>query len=77
MFEDEFKQIFRTETLIKKCYWIEPAWKSIISNKMFCVLYDLFKIRIYTSCFLRKPITENYEPKSQYLVERVPMLKYL
>lgn len=63
MFEDEFGKYLEPNK--EECYWIEPAWKSIISNKMFCkFLYDLFpKSEYVLPCSYGKPITENYVKK--------------
>jgi len=48
-----------------KCWWIEPAWKMLLSNKMIlCILYELFPNSPYIlPCSASKPLTGEYVRK--------------
>lgn len=52
----------------EQCWWIEPAWKMILSNKMIlCVLHELFPRSPYIlPCKTTKPLTGNYVQKPIY-----------
>ncbi len=51
-----------------KCWWIEPAWKMLLSNKMIlCVLHELFPHSPYIlPCKTTRPITGDYVKKPIY-----------
>lgn len=48
-----------------QCWWIEPAWKAILSNKMIlCVLHELFPNSPYIlPCTTSRPFSGNYVEK--------------
>lgn len=48
-----------------KCWWIEPAWKMLLSNKMIlCILHELFPNSPYIlPCTTSKPLTGEYVRK--------------
>lgn len=52
----------------EQCWWIEPAWKMILSNKMIlCVLHELFPRSPYIlPCKTTKPLTGDYVQKPIY-----------
>lgn len=51
-----------------KCWWIEPAWKMILSNKMIlCVLHELFPRSPYIlPCKTTIPLSGDYVQKPIY-----------
>lgn len=66
LFNEEFGEalVFTKD----RCYWIEPAYKAILSNKMLLkYLYKLFPNSKYIlPCEYGKPITNNYVRKPVY-----------
>ncbi len=63
MFYEEFGELLIATK--DECFWIEPAYKSILSNKMLLkYLYQLFPNSPYIlPCEFGKPITKNYVKK--------------
>ncbi len=63
MFGEEFGEALITTK--EECYWIEPAYKAILSNKMLLkYLYQLFPHSPYVlPCEFGKPITKSYVKK--------------
>jgi len=61
---------FGTEliTTREQCWWIEPAWKMLLSNKMIlCVLHELFPRSPYIlPCKTSQPISGDYVQKPIY-----------
>jgi glutathionylspermidine synthase len=49
----------------EQCYWIEPAWKMLLSNKMILsILHELFPYSEYIlPCAYGKPVTSDYVKK--------------
>lgn len=50
------------------CWWIEPAWKMLLSNKMIlCVLHELFPRSLYIlPCKTTPPLSGSYVQKPIY-----------
>ena len=63
MFAEEFGPYLNTNR--ETCYWVEPPYKAILSNKMLLkYLYELFPDSPYIlPCSFGKPITESYAKK--------------
>jgi glutathionylspermidine synthase len=55
-------------TTREKCWWIEPAWKAILSNKMIlCLLHELFPQSPYIlPCSSIRPRSGDYVEKPVY-----------
>ncbi len=66
MFAEEFgNELIATR---EQCWWIEPAWKALLSNKMIlCVLHELFPRSPYIlPCTTHRPPSGNYVEKPIY-----------
>ena len=55
-------------TTREQCWWIEPAWKMLLSNKMIlCVLHELFPRSPYIlPCQTTRPFSGDYVEKPLY-----------
>ena len=84
MFHEEFGPYLNTTR--EECYWVEPAYKAILSNKMLLhYLYELYPDSPYTlPCKWGRPITDSFVKKPVYsreganitIVKNGTMLEY-